>query len=42
MMTIVRVLPPDQYDEIMRRIEAARKAPPKPRAAPPSRQEHKH
>jgi hypothetical protein len=27
MMTLVRVLPPDKYDEIMRRIEAARKTP---------------
>ena len=42
MMTIVRVLPPDAYDEVMRRVEAARHAPPKPKAAPAPRQEHRH
>jgi hypothetical protein len=42
MMTIVRVLPPDQYDEIMRRVQEARNAPPKPKPAPPARQEHRH
>jgi hypothetical protein len=35
MMAIVRVLPPDKYDEIMRRVQAAREAPPTPKAAPP-------
>jgi FtsP/CotA-like multicopper oxidase with cupredoxin domain len=42
MMTIVRVLPPDKYDEIMRRVQAAREAPPKPEAAPAPAQEHRH
>ncbi len=42
MMTIVRVLPPDTYDEVMRRVEAARNAPPKPNAAPAPRQGHQH
>ena len=42
MMTIVRVLPPDQYDDIMRRVEAARDAPAKPKTAPPARQGHQH
>jgi manganese oxidase len=42
MMTIVRVLPPDKYDEIVRRVEAAREAPPKPKAAPATPQGHRH
>jgi manganese oxidase len=42
MMTIVRVLPPDKYDEIMRRVQAAREAPPKPKAAPAPAQGHRH
>jgi hypothetical protein len=42
MMTLVRVLPPDTYDEVMRRVEAAKNAPPKPRAAPAPRQGHQH
>jgi hypothetical protein len=42
MMTIVRVLPPDKYDEIMRRVQAAREAPPKPKAAPAAPQGHRH
>ena len=41
MMAIVRVLPPDKYDEIIRRIEAARHAPP-PKAAPAPPQGHRH
>ena len=40
MMTIVRVLPPDRYDEVMARVEAARAAPPRPTPAP--RPEHRH
>ena len=41
MMTIVRVLPPDRYDEVMRRVEAAKTAPlPKAPAVPP--QGHRH
>jgi manganese oxidase len=42
MMTIVRVLPPDKYDEVIRRVEAARDTPPKPKAAPAAPQGHKH
>ena len=42
MMTIVRVLPPGQYDDIVRRVEAARNAPPKPKPAAPARQDHRH
>ena len=42
MMTIVRVLPPDKYDDVLRRVEAARHAPPQPKAAPASRQGHQH
>jgi hypothetical protein len=42
MMTIVRVLPPDQYDDIVRRVDAARHAPPKAKTAPPARQGHQH
>ncbi len=42
MMAIVRVLPPDKYDEIMRRVEAARNAPPPSRAAPALPQGHRH
>jgi FtsP/CotA-like multicopper oxidase with cupredoxin domain len=43
MMTIVRVLPPDTYDEVMRRVEAARAAPAPPKVTPtPPRQEHRH
>jgi hypothetical protein len=36
MMTIVRVLPPAQYDEVVRRVDAARNAPAPqlPKAAP--------
>jgi FtsP/CotA-like multicopper oxidase with cupredoxin domain len=34
MMTIVRVLPPEKYDEIMRRVEEARQAPPGPARIP--------
>jgi hypothetical protein len=41
MMTVVRVLPPDQYEDIMRRVDAARNAPSKPTPAP-ARQEHRH
>jgi hypothetical protein len=42
MMTLVRVLPPDQYDEVMRQVEDARNAPPKPKATPALRQGHQH
>jgi hypothetical protein len=42
MMTIVRVLPPDKYDEIIRRVEAARNAPPPPKTAPAPTQGHRH
>jgi hypothetical protein len=42
MMTLVRVLPPDRYDDIMRRVEAARSAPPKPRPAAPPARGHQH
>jgi hypothetical protein len=42
MMTFVRVLPPDRYEDIMRRVAAARSAPSGPvPAAPPSRG-HQH
>jgi hypothetical protein len=42
MMAIVRVLPPDKYDEIVRRVEAERNAPPKPKASPAAPKGHKH
>jgi hypothetical protein len=42
MMTIVRILPPDRYEEVMRRVEEARHAPPKPEAVPGPRQGHQH
>jgi hypothetical protein len=42
MMAIVRVLPPDRYDEVVRRVEAARQAPPPPRRPAPPRQGHQH
>jgi FtsP/CotA-like multicopper oxidase with cupredoxin domain len=42
MMSIVRVLPPDKYDEIMRLVQAARKAQPKPNATPAASQRHRH
>jgi hypothetical protein len=42
MMSIVRVLPPDKYDDIMRRMEAARNTPAKPKATPTPRQGHQH
>ena len=41
MMTVVRVLSPDKYDEVMRRVEAARNAPPSLKTPPP-RQGHQH
>jgi FtsP/CotA-like multicopper oxidase with cupredoxin domain len=43
MMTLVRVLPPDKYDEVMRRVEAARSGPPtaKP-SAPSAPAQHRH
>jgi hypothetical protein len=34
MMTTVRVLPPDTYDDIMRRVREAQTNPPRPKAAP--------
>ncbi len=34
MMTTVRVLPPDKYDDIMRRLREAQTTPPRPKAAP--------
>jgi hypothetical protein len=42
MMAIVRVLPPDRYDEVMRRIREAAAAPPTPRPATPPPAEHRH
>jgi len=42
MMSIVRVLPPDKYDEIMRLVQAAREAQPKPNATPAASQRHRH
>ena len=42
MMAIVRVLPSDKYDEIMRRVEAARNAPAPPKAVPAPPQGHRH
>ena len=42
MMTLVRVLPPDKYDEIMRRVEAARSTPPPLKAVPAPPQGHRH
>ena len=42
MMTLVRVLPPDKYDEIIRRVKAARATPSKPDAAPAAPPEHRH
>ena len=42
MMTLVRVLPPDRYDDIMRRVEAAKSAPPKPKSAAPPARGHQH
>lgn len=41
MMTIVRVLPPDRYDEVMRRVEAAGRAAPASAPEPASRP-HQH
>jgi FtsP/CotA-like multicopper oxidase with cupredoxin domain len=41
MHTVVRVLPPEKYEEIQRRIREAAAAPPKPKAAP-APAEHKH
>jgi hypothetical protein len=34
MMTTVRVLPPDKYDDIMRRVREAQANPPQPKSAP--------
>jgi hypothetical protein len=34
MMTVVRVLPPETYADVVRRVEAARSSPPAPKAAP--------
>jgi hypothetical protein len=42
MMTIVRVLPPDKYDEIIRRVDVTRHATPAPKAAPAPPQGHGH
>ena len=42
MMTIVRVLPSDRYEEVIRRVEAARHAPPTPKAPATPRQGHQH
>jgi hypothetical protein len=42
MMTLVRVLPPDRYDDIMRRVEAAKREPPKPKPAAPPARGHQH
>jgi hypothetical protein len=44
MMAIVRVLPPEKYDEVMRRVREAAAAPPKPQrpAAAPAPPEHRH
>ena len=42
MMAIVRVLPPDKYDDVMRRVEAAKNAPPTPKATPAPAQGHRH
>jgi hypothetical protein len=42
MMTLVRVLPPDRYEDIMRRVEAAKSAPPKPKPAAPPARGHQH
>jgi FtsP/CotA-like multicopper oxidase with cupredoxin domain len=42
MMTTVRVLPPDKYDDIMRRVREAQINPPRPKPAPASGAGHKH
>jgi hypothetical protein len=42
MMAIVRVLPPDKYDDIMRRVEAAKNAPARTKTAPLSTGGHRH
>jgi hypothetical protein len=42
MMTLVRVLPADRYEEIMRRVAEARSAPPKPKPAAPPARGHQH
>ena len=42
MMVLVRVLPPDRYEEIMRRVDAARSAPPRPSPAAPPARGHQH
>jgi hypothetical protein len=42
MMTLVRVLPPDRYDEIMQRVAEAKSAPPKPKPAAPPARGHQH
>lgn len=43
MHTVVRVLPPDKYDDIVRRIREAAAAPPKPKTKPTApAQGHKH
>jgi hypothetical protein len=41
MMAVVRVLPPDRYDEVMKRVRDAASAPPSPRPVAPT-QGHRH
>ena len=42
MHTVVRVLPPDKYEDITRRIREAASAPPKPKPAATPAQGHRH